>query len=147
MAVVSRLLVGNSQGLSVRLDGQAVDRISARKYQPQNRVATLVERHQLALALAQYNRPRWTQLDLFQGIHEVLKVNRVFTPLRCQECGFVDQVVEVRSDQPWGGSSDLRQAHVGGEWYRSGVYLQNRFESHAVGWLHHHAPIEATRSE
>ena len=98
--VVLGPLVGHAERHAVGHDGYAVDRVRVRQQQAKQRVATLVVSDTSALLQAHDQRPSRPENQGLERIQDVLVLDLVLVPTRGQQRGFVDQVAQVRSNQP-----------------------------------------------
>ena len=100
MPIILGSLVGHSERHPVGHDDYAVDRVGVRQQQAKQRVATLVVSDAAALLQAHDQRPSGPKNQGLERIQDVLVLDLVLVPTRGQQRGFVDQVAQVRSNQP-----------------------------------------------
>src|SRR5687767_8084793 len=109
VAIAIGTLIGDAKRLPARHDRHPVHRIGARHHETENGMSTLVVGDAFLVRTAHENRTLRPEHDLLQRVEEVLVADVVLLAASRQQCGLIDQILQVGAREAWRDGGKVSQ--------------------------------------
>ena len=110
-------------------------------------MTTFVVRNNIQIFFGENERTLRADKDLVKGLIETVLRNRLQVAAGSQQCGFVDQVRQVRANHTWSGTGDGNEVDILRKRYVTRVNLENCQAAIPVRAFYGDTAVEAPRTQ